>query len=90
MQLGEYIGKDCGTARQVRRRRDQPHAEYRTKQRKFGLIYLEGIKGKVDPEGKRAADALTSEMAKYGGQVLDGDRSLTRTTPAVTSRTSPR
>ena len=42
----------------------------RTKTRKFGLIYLEGIKGQVDPEGKRAADDLETEMDKYGGATL--------------------
>jgi hypothetical protein len=44
-----------------------------TAKRKFGLIYLEGLKGKADPEGKRAKDALVSEMAKYGAKFGDGD-----------------
>lgn len=43
-----------------------PVQRMKAKPRKFGLIYLEGIKGKVDPEGKRAADAITSEFQKKG------------------------
>lgn len=38
----------------------------RNKPRKFGLIYIEGYHGQVDPEGKRAADNLTAEMGKRG------------------------
>ena len=66
IQLGEYIGKRLAN-KPAKFAGDElnPTQQYRTKTRKWGLIYLEGIKGQVDPEGKRAADALTSEMAKY-------------------------
>ncbi len=43
-----------------------PALKLRDKERKFGLIYLEGVHGQVDPEGKRAADNLESEMNKRG------------------------
>ena len=66
IQLGEYIGKRLAN-KPAKFAGDEINLtqNYRTKTRKFGLIYLEGVKGQVDPEGKRAADALTSEMAKY-------------------------
>jgi hypothetical protein len=60
--IAEYIGK---------RAANKP-AKYsgdtlsRNKTRKFGLIYIEGQKGVVDPEGKRLRDALVKELAKYG------------------------
>jgi hypothetical protein len=44
-----------------------------TAKRKFGLIYLEGTRGKVDPEGKRLKDATVEAMAKYGAKFADGD-----------------
>lgn len=34
--------------------------------RKFGLIYIEGSNGRVDPEGKRIRDAMVRELAKNG------------------------
>ena len=43
-----------------------PPQQMRSKQRKFGLIYLEGNEGKVDPEGKRARDDLVRELKRYG------------------------
>ncbi|MEY2418762.1 MAG: hypothetical protein QOG90_1442 [Actinomycetota bacterium] len=68
-QLGEYIGKKLNNrpAKFV----GQGWTAPQTAKRKFGLIYLEGIKGKADPEGKRAKDALDSEMAKYGAKFSD-------------------
>ena len=43
-----------------------PGQSYETQTRKFGLIYIEGARGRVDPEGKRAADAFQREFSKYG------------------------
>jgi hypothetical protein len=43
-----------------------PGQTYKDDTRKFGLLYLEGVRGKIDPEGKRAADAFEREFAKYG------------------------
>ncbi|MEA3055152.1 MAG: hypothetical protein QOD30_584, partial [Actinomycetota bacterium] len=43
-----------------------PTQTFKKNKRKFGLIYLEGVRGKVDPEGKRAKDAFDREFAKYG------------------------
>jgi hypothetical protein len=62
--VAEYIGK---------RLKDKP-AKWagnlppgiQTQKRKFGLIYLEGQMGKVDPEGKKGADELVADLAQYG------------------------
>lgn len=40
--------------------------DMRSQARKFGLIYLEGREGKVDPEGKKAADELAGYLSKCG------------------------
>lgn len=65
--LGEYIGKRLnGKKAQFAGDEINPAQNLRSKVRKFGLIYLEGIKGQVDPEGKRAADNLEKEMNKNG------------------------
>jgi hypothetical protein len=69
--LGEYVGKKLWN-RQAKFV-GQGFSPTQTAKRKFGLIYLEGIKGKADPEGKRAKDALVAEMAKYGAKFGDGD-----------------
>lgn len=42
-----------------------PTQGYRTKTRKFGLIYLDGIK-KVEPERRRAAEVMLRELANAG------------------------
>jgi hypothetical protein len=43
-----------------------PTQSYKDDVRKFGLLYIEGARGKVDPEGKRIKDAFVREFAKYG------------------------
>lgn len=62
IHTAEYIGKRLAgkTAQWA------GDAAMQTKKREFGLIYLEGSEGRVDPEGKRARDYLVSELAKYG------------------------
>lgn len=69
--LGEYIGKKLN---------NKPAAfvgpgfsDQQKAKRKFGLIYLEGTRGKVDPEGKRAKDSMVAAMAKYGAQFGSND-----------------
>jgi hypothetical protein len=64
--LGEYIGKKLN---------NRPAAfvgngfnEQQKAKRKFGLVYLEGTRGKVDPEGKRTRDAMVAAMNKFGAQ----------------------
>ncbi len=69
--LGEYIGKKLWN-RQAKFV-GQGWLPQQTAKRKFGLIYLEGVKGKADPEGKRAKDSLVAEMAKHGAKFGDGD-----------------
>ncbi len=65
--VAEYIGKKL-LGRNAKFAGDELDAtqNYKTKKRVFGLIYIEGLRGKVDPEGKRAKDTLVAEMAKYG------------------------
>ncbi|HVV37113.1 MAG TPA: hypothetical protein VHC63_10965 [Acidimicrobiales bacterium] len=69
--LGEYIGKKLWNrpAKFV----GQGFLPNQTSKRKFGLIYINGNKGVVDPEGERAKDSLVSEMGKYGAKFGDGD-----------------
>jgi hypothetical protein len=43
-----------------------PAQGYRNKVRTFGLVYLEGARGRRDPEGQRAHDAFVREFARYG------------------------
>jgi hypothetical protein len=63
----EYIGKRLAR-KPAKFAGDElnPSQGFRTKTRKFGLIYLEGTRGKVDPEGRRGADIMLRELAKYG------------------------
>ncbi len=67
--LAEYIGNRLN-GKKAQFAGDElqgnPARKLRDKTRKFGLIYLEGLYGKVDPEGKRAADNLEKEMNKRG------------------------
>jgi hypothetical protein len=63
----EYIGKRlAGKPAKFAGDELNPSQGFRTKTRKFGLIYLEGTRGKVDPEGRRGADIMLRELAKYG------------------------
>jgi hypothetical protein len=65
-QLGEYIGKRVAN-KPAKWAGDEfnPSQNFKSKPRKFGLIYISGQYGVVDPEGKRARDALVDELAKY-------------------------
>ena len=40
--------------------------DLRSRTRKFGLIYVEGREGRVDPEGKKARDELIGYLSKCG------------------------
>jgi hypothetical protein len=70
-QLGEYIGKKLNNrpAQFV----GPGFSDQQKAKRKFGLIYLEGTRGKVDPEGRRAKDSMIAAMAKYGARFGDND-----------------
>jgi hypothetical protein len=65
--IGEYIGKRLAR-RNAQWAGDEfaPAQRYRQAKRVFGLIYLTGTRGKVDPEGKRARDTIVKELARYG------------------------
>jgi len=43
-----------------------PSQGFKGKPRKFGLIYLDGVRGKVDPEGRRGAEIMLRELAACG------------------------
>jgi hypothetical protein len=65
--LAEFMAKRLnGKKAQFAGDEANPAQRLRTQTRKFGLIYLEGLHGRVDPEGKRAADNLEAEMNKRG------------------------
>ena len=69
MHIGEYIGKRLnGKKAQWAGDEFAPAQGYKNQTRKFGLIYIEGVRGKVDPEGKRARDAIVANMKKYGAK----------------------
>ncbi len=63
----EYIGKKLEGRPAEYAGDDQTVGQtFRTRTRKYGLIYLEGARGKVEPTAVRARDAFRREMAKYG------------------------
>ena len=65
--IGEYIGKRLkGKKAQWAGDDILPSQGFRKQTRKFGLIYIEGANGVVDPEGKRAADQIVAQLKKYG------------------------
>jgi hypothetical protein len=67
INVAEYIGKRL-KGRNAKWAGDEynPTQQYRTKPRRFGLIYLEGANGRVDPEGRRFRNHFVAELAKYG------------------------
>ncbi len=66
-QTAEYIGKRlAGKPASYAGDELNPAQQMKGKTRKFGLIYLEGVRGKVDPEGRRGADIMLRELARYG------------------------
>ncbi len=63
----EYVAKKLwGKKAEFAGDEQLPTQNFTSKTRKFGLIYLEGTQGKIDPEGKRARDAFDQAFAKYG------------------------
>ena len=66
----EYIGKRV--AGKPAKYAGSLPAGIQAKTRKFGLIYVEGNKQTVDPEGTTAATSSLKEMAKYGVTFCDG------------------
>lgn len=45
---------------------NNPLQHFTTSPRRFGLIYLQGERGKFDPERQRARDEIVAELAKCG------------------------
>lgn len=67
IHTAEYIGKKLAGRKAIYAGDEfYPVQQYRSKTRKFGLLYIEGLKGKVDPEGKRSRDDLVKELRRYG------------------------
>ena len=63
----EYVAKKLwGKKAEFAGDEQLPTQTFKKQTRKFGLIYIEGVRGKIDPEGKRAKDAFDREFAKYG------------------------
>lgn len=67
LQTGEYIGKRLKGKPAIFAGDDlNPAQGFNGKERKFGLVYIEGSNGRVDPEGKRIRDAMVRELARNG------------------------
>jgi hypothetical protein len=63
----EYVGKRLAGKDAVYAGDElNPLQHFKTKPRVFGLIYLNGSMGKVDPEGERIRSACESAFAQYG------------------------
>ena len=63
----EYIAKKMWGKPAIHAGDDQlPTQSFRDDVRKFGLIYLEGARGRVEPEAQRAKDAMVRAFSKYG------------------------
>ncbi len=88
--IGEYIGKRLKGRKAQWAGDDVAVGQtYRQQTRKFGLIYINGVR-KVDPEGKRARDAVANELSKYGvsftrefAYIYEGGRNTQDVTNAV-------
>ncbi len=66
-QTAEYVAKKLwGKPAEFAGDEQLPTQTFKDDTRKFGLLYIEGARGKVDPEGKRARDAFVREFEKYG------------------------
>ncbi len=67
MHAAEYIAKKLAGKNAVFAG-DQfnPAQNFRNTERRFGLIYLEGASGRVEPESRRVRDVLRREFARYG------------------------
>jgi hypothetical protein len=91
VQAAEFIGKRLkGKKAQWAGDDINPAQRYRTMTRKFGLIYIEGSNGRVDPEGVRAKDLMVKALAKYGlkfaataGYIYEGGRNAQDVTNVV-------
>lgn len=90
-QTAEYVAKKLWNGNATFAGDEQlPTQGFRTQKRKFGLIYIEGGRGTVDPEGKRAKDGFDREFAKYGmhfdqevGYIYDPGRNQTDVTNMI-------
>lgn len=65
--IAEYIGKRLA-GKKARWAGDElnPAQGYTQMERRFGLVYLEGTRGRANPDARRAKDELLAELAKYG------------------------
>jgi len=63
-QMAEYIGKRL--AGRPAQHAGELNPTLRTTERKFGLIYIEGVESKIDPRAKEAVAYYEQELAKYG------------------------
>jgi hypothetical protein len=94
----EYIGKRLsGKKAQWAGDDVNPAQRYRTMNRRFGLIYLEGVNGRVEPEGVRAKDLFVKALAKYGvkfaataGYIYEGGRNAQDVTTVIATMKNAR
>lgn len=67
INVAEYLGKRLkGKNAKWAGDEHNPTQGFKSKPRRFGLIYLEGANGRVDPEGRRFRNHFVAELAKYG------------------------
>lgn len=70
LQIGEFVGKRLkGGKAEWAGDEVYPPQAYKSKERKFGLLYLTGVRDRVEPEGRRAGQQITAELARYGVKV---------------------
>jgi hypothetical protein len=67
LQSAEYIGKRMAGKNAIYAGDElNPVQGFKTKPRVFGLLYLNGTMGKVDPEGERARKLCENAFGQYG------------------------
>lgn len=67
LHVGEYICKKlAGKNAEFAGDDLSPVQNYNSTKRKFGIIYLNGARGKVNPEGARARDAMLRALGQCG------------------------
>ena len=92
-QTAEYVAKKLwGKKAEFAGDEELPTQRMKEQTRKFGLIYLEGARGKVDPEGARTKAAFEKAFARYGmnlaaavGYIYDPGRNQADVTNLIAS-----
>jgi hypothetical protein len=92
-QMAEYIGKRLA-GKPAKWAGDLP-VGMKTTERKFGLIYIEGVESRINPRSKEAVAFYEQELAKYGvrltkkvAYVYDAARSQEQSTNIIAQMAS--